>query len=71
MAALSVRSVRSGDELDRVELVDRKLSYDTGTAQSIFEGRRRARPGIVLTDAELFAYFGDWSNGYIQVVALE
>lgn len=71
MGSLSVRSVRTGGELDRVELSAARLQYDTGTAEPIFEGRRHAKPGTLLTDAELYAWFTDWSNGWIRVVAVE
>jgi hypothetical protein len=73
MAALILRVVASGKDVDRVELRDGTLHYSTGRAWSMFESRRSAdvsKPP--LTDAEVYQLFSDgWSNGYMQLIPTE
>ena len=69
MDSLVVISLSTGAELDRLTLVDGKLTYLTGRAQSVFDGLRNARPD--LSDEELFKLRTDWSNGYWQIKPAE
>lgn len=69
MTALLVTAVASGAELDRVTLDDEgRLTYRTGAARDVFEGRRRVL-GDKTTDAEVAKQMTGWSNGYIAVRA--
>lgn len=64
---LIVTVVSGGRELDRVSLVDGKLTYATGAAQDIVEGPRRKFTD--LTDERLYELAADSSNGYIKISA--
>jgi len=60
--AILVTSVRNGHRIDRVDLVDGKLTYETGVSQSTIERIRLANRE--LTDAEVYALGKNSSNGY-------
>ena len=62
---LVVTVVRNGAEIDRVSLVDGKLTYATGAARAIVEGRRNKYPD--LTDQRLYELAAGSSNGYIAI----
>jgi hypothetical protein len=54
-----------GHVLDEVSLVGGKLTYRTGRAQQIVEGKRN--PLRPLSDERLYELAAGWSNGYIAI----
>jgi hypothetical protein len=54
---------------DTVTLVGGVLRFETGASRSLFDNlkRTRSRLGKPITDAQAYAAFTGWNNGYVQI----
>lgn len=65
MEMLEIVNLRDGRVLDEVALVAGELRYRTGASRPLFETLRANHPE--LTDADIFARYTNWTNGYLAV----